>query len=104
MAFVITTYDKPDHVHVRDRIRQEHLRYLEANVTKVIAGGGLFNDEGTVVIGGLLIIDVETRAEAEEFIRNDPFTAGDLFARVEISRWKRSFFDFKRILAPPARG
>jgi uncharacterized protein YciI len=103
LAFVIATYDKPDHKHVRDSVRQRHLEYLEANVKKVIAGGGFFNDDGTLVIGGLLIVDVDTRAEAETFIRNDPFTAADLFQRVEINRWKCSFLDFKRVAPAPAR-
>jgi uncharacterized protein YciI len=97
LPFVITTYDKPGHKQVRDDYRQRHLEYLEANVRKVIAGGGLFNDEGTLVIGGLLVIDVDTPAEAEAFIRNDPFTGANLFERVEIVRWKSSFFDFKRV-------
>jgi len=55
---MIATYDKPGHEHVRDRVRQSHLEYLEANVTKVIAGGGFLNDEGTSVIGGLILLDV----------------------------------------------
>jgi uncharacterized protein YciI len=101
LAYVIATYDKPDHKQVRDSFRQRHLEYLEANVDKVIAGGGFFSDDGTAVIGGLLIVNVDTRAEAERFIQNDPFTAAGLFQRVEINRWKASFFDFKRL--PPAR-
>jgi uncharacterized protein YciI len=99
VAFVITTYDKPGHQHVRDAIRPRHLEYLEANVKKMIAGGGFFNDDGTAVIGGLIIVDVNTRAEAEAFIKDDPFTAGNLFERVEITRWKSSFFDYRRV--PP---
>jgi uncharacterized protein YciI len=102
LLYVIATYDKPDHKHVRDSFRQRHLEYLEANVNKVMAGGGLFSDDATSIIGGLLIVDVETRAEAQMFIQNDPFTAADLFQRVEIHRWKASFFDFKRLA--PARG
>ena len=103
MPFVISTFDKANHKHVRDALRQRHLEYLEANVKKVIAGGGFFNDEGTLVIGGLLIVDVESRVEAEEFIRNDPFSSGDLFERVEIVRWKCSFLDFKRVLPAAPR-
>jgi len=41
--------------------------------------------------------------EAEEFIRNDPFSSGDLFERVEIVRWKCSFLDFKRVLPAAPR-
>jgi uncharacterized protein YciI len=103
LPFVISTFDKPNHKHVRDGLRQRHLEYLEANVKKVIAGGGFFNDDGTLVIGGLLIVDVETRAQAEDFIKNDPFSSGELFERVEIVRWKCSFFDYKRVMPAAPR-
>lgn len=103
MAYMIATYDKPGHEHVRDRVRQSHLEYLEANVTKVIAGGGFLNDEGTSVIGGLILLDVETRDEAQAFIDADPFMAADLFERVELIRWRMSFLDFKRVFPVAAR-
>ena len=97
MPYMIATYDKPGHEHVRDATRAKHLEYLEANVERMIAGGGFLNDEGTSVIGGLILVDVDTRAEAEAFIADDPFTAADLFERVELVRWRQSFLDFKRV-------
>ena len=97
MPYMIATYDKPDHEHVRDATRAKHLEYLEANVDRMIAGGGFWNDEGTAVIGGLILVDVDSRAEAEDFIADDPFTAADLFERVELVRWRQSFLDFKRV-------
>lgn len=97
MPYMIATYDKPGHEHVRDATRAKHLEYLEANVDRMIAGGGFWNDEGTSVIGGLILVDVDSKAEAEAFIANDPFTAADLFERVELVRWRQSFLDFKRV-------
>ena len=97
MPYMIATYEKPGHEHVRDATRAKHLEYLEANVERMIAGGGFWNDEGTSVIGGLILVDVDTRAEAEAFIADDPFTAADLFERVELVRWRQSFLDFKRV-------
>ena len=97
MPYMIATYDKPGHEHVRDATRAKHLEYLEANVERMIAGGGFWNDEGTSVIGGLILVDVDTRAEAGAFIADDPFTAADLFERVELVRWRQSFLDFKRV-------
>lgn len=97
MPYMIATYDKPDHEHVRDATRARHLEYLEANVDRMIAGGGFWNDEGTSVIGGLILVDVDTKAEAEAFIANDPFSQVDLFDRVELVRWRQSFLDFKRV-------
>lgn len=99
MPFIITTFDKPGHEHVRDEVRGRHLEFLEANVDKMIAGGGLFNDAGDAVIGGIILLDVDTPEEAQAFIDQDPFTGADLFARVEVVRWRPSFFNFKR-LAP----
>ncbi|AYJ85148.1 YciI family protein (plasmid) [Sphingomonas paeninsulae] len=97
MPYMIATYDKPEHEHVRDATRARHLEFLEANVDKMIAGGGFWNNEKTAVIGGLMLLDVDTKAEAEAFIAQDPFTHANLFARVEIVRWSMSFLDFKRI-------
>ena len=100
MPFMIATYDKPLHEHVRDATRAQHFEFLEANVGKMIAGGGFWNNDGTAVIGGLMLLDVETYAEAEAFIAEDPFSSVDLFERVEIVRWKPAFFDYKRIPPP----
>ena len=97
MPYLIVTYDKRGHENVRDRTRAEHLAFLEANVHKVIAGGGFMNDEATSVIGGMMIIDVDSRAEAQAFIDQDPFTHVALFERVEIIRWRPAFFEFKRV-------
>jgi uncharacterized protein YciI len=102
LAYLIETHDKPGHEHVRDSLRQKHLEWLESHVDKVIAGGALMNHEGTSVIGGLMLVDIDSREEAEAFIANDPFTASGMFARVDIIRWRMSFLDFKRI-KPVAR-
>lgn len=103
MAYMIATYDKPGHEHVRDRVRQAHLEYLEANVGKVIAGGGFWDDGGTTVIGGLLLVDTEEKAEAQSFIDADPFSQAELFERIELVRWRISFLDFKRIYPAAAK-
>lgn len=99
MPFMILTFDKPGHEHVRDATRAKHLEFLEANVGKMVAGGGLLTDSADAVIGGLILLDVETPEEARAFIERDPFTATGMFERVEIVRWRPSFFEFKR-LAP----
>ncbi len=99
MPYMILTFDKPGHEHVRDATRAQHLEYLEANVDKLVAGGGLLTDAADSVIGGLILLDVDTAEEAQAFIASDPFTATGMFERVEVVRWRPSFFDFKR-LAP----
>lgn len=93
MPFIIETWDKPEHQHVRQGARQAHLQFLSAIAPQLIACGAKLNDDGSDAGGGMYIVDVETRAEAEALIGADPFTAADLFQRVEIRRWRKAYVD-----------
>jgi uncharacterized protein len=97
MAYVIYTRDKPDCGAIRDKYRAAHWSYLESRGDVLWASGGLFEQGASRAIGGLIIVDVETREQAEAFMLADPFAKAELFDRVEILRWKRSFFEGKRI-------
>ena len=46
MPYVIQTFDKPDHAHVRTANRAVHLDYLEKQKGKLLAAGALLNDDG----------------------------------------------------------
>ena len=98
MPYIIQTRDKPDHLHVRTAARQEHLEYLEANKDKLLAAGALLDDDGTGGHGGVIIVDVEDRAEAEAFIANDPFSKAGLFENVTVTRWRKAYFNFENLL------
>ena len=58
----------------------------------------MLNDDGSHAHGGILIVDVKTRAEAEDFVKNDPFATAGLFEGVEITRWRKAFFGFERLV------
>jgi uncharacterized protein YciI len=93
MPFIIETWDKPEHQHVRRQARQDHLHYLAAIAARLIACGAKLEDDGSDAGGGIYIVDVETRADAEAIIAADPFTAANLFERVEIRRWRKAYVD-----------
>jgi uncharacterized protein len=98
MPYVIQTTDKPDHAHVRAAARPAHLEYLEKHKGKLLAAGALLNDDGTGGYGGVLIVDVDDRKAAEDFIANDPFTKAGLFAKVTVTRWRKAYFNFQNCL------
>lgn len=100
MAFLILTFDKPEHGHVRDAHRSAHYAHLEAHMAKLIASGGLRDSADEVFIGGAIMLDVDTRAEAELFAETDPFAQAGLFERVEIVRWRPAFLAGQRVGAP----
>jgi uncharacterized protein YciI len=97
MPFLIDATDKPDSAELRAKTRPEHLEFLKASLPKLLAAGAKLSDDGATAFGSAYIVDVETRAEAEAFINADPFTKAGLFGTVNISRWRKGFFDRKAL-------
>ncbi|HEY4344843.1 MAG TPA: YciI family protein [Parvibaculum sp.] len=87
MLFCIIGIDKPDSLPIRLANRDAHLKYW-ADSGCVKMGGPFSNDDGTVMNGSLLAIDVEDRPAAEKLLANDPYKLAGLFERSEVRAWK----------------
>ena len=98
MPYAIQTVDKPGHGNVRAEVRAKHLEYLTAHQNLLLAAGALIADDGSGGSGGILIVDTDERKEAERFIAEDPFTKAGLFEKVTVTRWRKAFFDGKRLV------
>ena len=98
MPYAIQTLDKPGAADIRARTRPAHLDYLTAHQHLLLAAGALIEDDGTGGSGGILIVDTDDRAVAERFIAEDPFTLAGLFEKVTVTRWRKAFFDGKRLV------
>jgi hypothetical protein len=90
---MIETFDRPGSLDLRAATRDTHLAFLEANKHLLLACGAKLNDDGSTAGGGLYVVDLDTRAEAEAFIAADPFTSAGLFDRVVITRWRKAYVD-----------
>ncbi|RAC30629.1 YciI family protein, partial [Burkholderia multivorans] len=93
MPFLIETFDKPDHAHVRARERDAHLAFLARHRALLLACGAKLDDDGAAASGGIYIVDVDNREAAERFIAADPFALAGLFERVAIVRWRKAYVD-----------
>ncbi|KTS10515.1 YciI family protein [Methylobacterium radiotolerans] len=98
MPYMIETFDRPGSLDVRRANRAEHLVYLDRIKARLLACGAKLNDDGSDAGGGLYVVDVETRAEAEALIHADPFYKVGLFERVEIRRWRKAYLDGRSYL------
>lgn len=98
MPYVIQTQDKPGSANVRAEARPAHLEYLTKHQNLLLAAGALIDDDGTGGNGGVLIVDTDSRAEAEKFINDDPFTKAGLFQKVTVTRWRKAFFNKERLV------
>jgi uncharacterized protein YciI len=93
MPFLIETFDNPDREHLRKEVLSEHLRFLAAHAPKLIACGSKKKDDGSDLGGGIYIVDVDNRGDAEAFIAQDPYMLAGLFERIEIIRWNKAYVD-----------
>ena len=98
MPFLIETYDKPGHEALRLEARDAHLTYLDHRVGQLLACGAKLSDDGKTAHGGIYLVAVESRSEAEAFIEADPFYRVGLFERVEICRWRQAYLDGRNTL------
>jgi len=99
MPFLIDATDRPDAAALRRERRPEHLRYLDANLPLLIAAGAKLSDDGATALGSVYLVDVDDRTAAEAFIAADPYRKAGVFSTVAITRWRKGFFDFRRV--PP---
>ncbi|MFP4126252.1 MAG: YciI family protein [Alphaproteobacteria bacterium] len=97
MPYAIIAQDRPDATEIRRDKRPDHFDYLEANKHLLLAAGAQFADDGTTPVGSILLIDVDDRAAAEAFARNDPFNQAGLFESIKIVPWRKVFFDGERV-------
>ena len=89
MQFLLYCLDKPNAAALRAQHRPAHLDYLKSHAAKISAAGPLLTDDGTGMIGSLLIFEVPDRKEVEDFAAGDPYAKAGLFQSVTIAPWKR---------------
>lgn len=87
MRYALICHDKPGHLEVRKANREAHLAYV-AETGVVEMGGPLLSDDGEMC-GSLVILAVETRAEAQAWADGDPYAWAGLFDSVTLMPWKK---------------
>jgi uncharacterized protein YciI len=88
MPYVLICKDAAGKLDVRLANREAHLAYAQGTGLVSLAGPFL-TDRGDMA-GSLVVLDVETRAEAEAWAADDPYARAGLFESIEIHRWKKT--------------
>jgi uncharacterized protein YciI len=90
--FVIHALDEPDALPRRLATYEAHKAYLDtadAAGVRIVTSGPLVADDGTTMIGSLLIVEAAERSAVEAFNRADPFQQAGVWRAVAIHRFLR---------------
>jgi uncharacterized protein YciI len=87
MLVALIAHDKPGGLAIRQANRPDHIEYLKSTGV-VQQAGPLLNDAGDMA-GSLVILDVATMQDAQNWADNDPYAKAGLFADVQLVHWNR---------------
>ena len=98
MPYFVEIRVNPDYESVPKGARDRHIAFLDAHIDLILAGGGLWDDDGLAIHGGVYILDIEDRARAEQIVAQDPYLTEKVFEIVQITRWRKAYFNHKRLI------
>ena len=87
MRVALICTDKAGALQTRLDTRAAHLAHIEDSGVVEMAGPFL-NTEGEMT-GSLVVLNVETLAEAQAWAEADPYAKAGLFETVQIAEWKK---------------
>jgi uncharacterized protein len=88
MLFAIIGHDGPDGARLRPQVRQAHLDNLRPLVQrgKVVLAGPFTDGSGS-----LIVVDMDSEAQAMAFAQSDPYVTQGVFERIEVKPFRKVF-------------
>lgn len=84
MLFSFILIDKPDSAALRNALRPTHKAYLAAVAERIACAGPFVHDDGSAMLGSLLVIDFPSRDAAQVWLADEPFTKAGLYGSVSV--------------------
>ncbi|WP_186394367.1 YciI family protein [Stappia sp. TSB10GB4] len=89
MPYVVYCIDRPDAGDLRRRTRAVHLEYMIAHQSQVLFGGPLQSEDGSRVLGSLMVLAFDDRQAVEAFLADEPYAQAGLFSSVGVHRLRQ---------------
>ena len=83
MQFLVKAYDGEGMLEKRMEVRPRHLEGMKALGKQIICAGGLLDEEGKMK-GSALVMEYESRAALEEYLKNEPYVVEGVWQKVEV--------------------
>jgi uncharacterized protein YciI len=89
--FHVTAFDKDGSGELRRAVRADHLEFARGLGARLKLGGPLLSEDGEAMIGSVLVIEAEDRAELDALLAADPYVKAGLFKQVDIRPYRIVF-------------
>ena len=91
MTYVIHAYDYPDGLAKRMEIRPAHLDYVRTLKAKdqFLLGGALLDEAGQM-IGSMLMLNLDTDEQLQEYLRTDPYIVQGVWERIDVKQFRQA--------------
>ena len=86
--FVVTAYDGPEADARRKAVAEAHHKFQASVMDRYVARGPMQHDDGSGLIGSMMIMEYPDRAACEDFWAKEPLNYGGVFEHVTIERWR----------------
>ena len=90
MRFIVIARDGSD-PEVKDRraaARPAHLEWIAPYVESGFLLGGAILDEAGDMVGSVVLADLPTRAELDEWLAGDPYVTGGVWQEIEVRPYR----------------
>jgi len=84
VLFAFHLIDRPGAGTLRSELRPLHKAYLAQVADRIAFAGPLTTDDGAAMLGSLLVIDFDSRADAEAWRAAEPFSRAGLYASASV--------------------
>lgn len=91
MQFIVTGYDGTDEGALERRlaVREEHLKLAKsmADEGKLLYAMAIV-DENEKMIGSVMVMEVPTRENLDEYLKTEPYIIGNVWQKIDIKSCK----------------
>jgi uncharacterized protein YciI len=84
MIYTFILLDKANAQDLRRQLKAQHRAYITQVADRIAFAGRLVGDDGRTKVGSLIAVEFSSREAATEWLQNEPFTRGGLYASIQI--------------------
>ena len=81
MIFAILLMDRPGTAQLRIEARPEQRAYLAKQAERMAFAGPLSSEDGKTIVGSLLGMDFQSRADVDAWLKDEPFTKAGVYEK-----------------------